>query len=57
MKKASSILTILILLLVVGCGASNQSAERAAESTYSQISQNEAMEMMARDNRRYSDTK
>ena len=50
MKKALSILTILILLLVVGCGASNQSAERAAESTYSQISQNEAMEMMARDN-------
>ena len=43
MKKALSILTILILLLVVGCGASNQSAERAAESTYSQISQNEAM--------------
>ena len=33
MKKALSILTILILLLVVGCGASNQSAERAAEST------------------------
>ena len=50
MKKALSILTILILLLVVGCGASNQSAERAAESAYSQISQNEAMEMMARDN-------
>ena len=50
MKKAITVFTILILLLTAGCGASNQSAERAAESTYSQISQNEAMEMMARDN-------
>ena len=49
MKKALSILTILILLLVAGCGASNQSAESTAESAYRQISQDEAMEMMARD--------
>lgn len=49
MKKALSILTILILLLVAGCGASEQSSESAAESTYRQISQDEAMEMMARD--------
>lgn len=49
MKKALSILTILILLLVAGCGASNQSAESSAESAYRQISQDEAMEMMARD--------
>ena len=49
MKKALSILTILILLLTAGCGASEQSTESAAESTYRQISQDEAMEMMARD--------
>ena len=49
MKKALSILTILILLLTAGCGASNQSAESTAESAYRQISQDEAMEMMARD--------
>ena len=49
MKKALSILTILILLLTAGCGASEQSSESAAESTYRQISQDEAMEMMARD--------
>ena len=49
MKKALSMLTILILLLVAGCGASEQSSESAAESTYRQISQDEAMEMMARD--------
>ena len=49
MKKALSILTILILLLTAGCGASEQSTESAAESTYRQISQDEAMKMMARD--------
>ena len=49
MKKAITILTALILLLLAGCSASAQSAESTAESTYSQISQDEAMEMMARD--------
>ena len=49
MKKALSILTILILLLSTGCGASDQKVDTPVENTYSQISQNEAMEMMARD--------
>ena len=49
MKKAITVLTALILLLTAGCGASEQSTESAAESTYRQISQDEAMEMMARD--------
>jgi len=49
MKKAITVLTALILLLTAGCGASEQSSESAAESTYRQISQDEAMEMMARD--------
>ena len=48
MKKAITVLTALILLLTAGCGASEQSSESAAESTYRQISQDEAMEMMAR---------
>ena len=49
MKKAITVLTALILLLLAGCSASAQSAESTAERTYSQISQDEAMEMMARD--------
>lgn len=49
MKKITAVFAILALLLTSGCGASNQKTEITPEGKDSQISQDEAMQMMGRD--------